>query len=275
MAPHDARARIAGLGRVVMVIPTYNEALNLVMIVQRVRAAQPAVDVLVVDDSSPDGTGAIAEEIAAVDPQVSVLHRSRKEGLGAAYLHGFRVALEAGYDVIGEMDADGSHQPEQLGLLLDALHDADLVIGSRWVPGGSIVNWPVHRELLSRGGNFYTRTLLGINVRDATAGYRLFRRTTLERVRLDEIVSLGYVFQAELAYRAVREGLRVVEVPIQFVERVQGDSKMSRHVATESLKRITRWAISERHRRISAALRRSRCGRGRRNGGPVPDVDET
>ena len=256
--------------RVVMVIPTYNEAMNLRDVVDRLRVAQPDVDILVVDDSSPDGTGALADELAAADPQVSVLHRPRKEGLGAAYLHGFRVAMDRGYDVIGEMDADGSHQPEQLHRLLEALPDADLVIGSRWVPGGSIQNWPRSRELLSRGGNLYTRMLLGISVRDATAGYRLFRRTTLERIHLEEIVSLGYVFQAELAYRTLGEGLRVVEVPIDFVERVQGDSKMSRRVATESLKRITRWGIGERSHRVRKALHR-----GPRNGRPLPDVDET
>ena len=265
----------ADLGRVVMVVPTYNEAENLAWIVGRLRGAQPTVDVLVVDDGSPDGTGALADELAAADPQVSVLHRQSKEGLGAAYLHGFRVALEAGYDVVGEMDADGSHQPEQLHRLLEALAGADLVIGSRWVPGGSIVNWPRSRELLSRGGNFYTRTLLGITVRDATAGYRLFRRTTLEAIHLEAIESLGYVFQAELAYRTVREGLRVVEVPIEFVERVRGDSKMSRHVATESLKRITTWGIGERTRRIRAALRRPRTPDTSRNGVTLPDVDES
>ena len=255
-------------GRVVMVIPTYDEALNIRPIIERVRAAQPDVDILVVDDGSPDGTGAIAEEIASSDEQVSVLHRPHKEGLGVAYLHGFRVALERGYDVIGEMDADGSHQPEQLHRLLEALPDADLVIGSRWIRGGRVVNWPVHRELLSRGGNFYTRALLGLGVRDATAGYRLFRRTTLERIRLEETVSLGYVFQAELAYRTVQEGMRVVEVPIEFVERVRGDSKMSRYVAIESLKWITRWGISERGRRIRTVLRRDR--RGPRNEPPRP-----
>ncbi|MCW2850333.1 MAG: polyprenol monophosphomannose synthase [Marmoricola sp.] len=264
MAPHGVPD---GLGRVLMVIPTYNEALNLALVVERLRTSLPQVDVLVVDDSSPDGTGSLADEIADADPQVSVLHRSSKQGLGAAYLHGFREALERGYDVIGEMDADGSHQPEQLHLLLDALVEADLVIGSRWVRGGSIVNWPLRRQLLSRGGNFYTRTLLGISVRDATAGYRVFRRTTLERIRLDEVVALGYVFQAELAYRTVREGLRVVEVPIEFVERERGDSKMSTEVATESLKRITRWGLSERRRRVLAALRR--------NGRRVPDVHES
>ena len=179
MSPH----LVPGLGRVVMVVPTYDEALNLPLLVERVRAAQPDVDLLVVDDNSPDGTGAIADTIAAADPQVSVLHRTSKEGLGAAYLHGFRVALDRGYDVIGEMDADGSHQPEELHRLLAALREADLVIGSRWVPGGSIVNWPLHRQLLSRGGNAYIRTLLGIGVRDATAGFRLFRRTTLSSSR--------------------------------------------------------------------------------------------
>jgi len=154
------------------------------------------------------------------------------------------------------MDADGSHQPEQLESLLDALREADLVIGSRWVPGGSIVNWPARRELLSRGGNFYTRHLLGIDVRDATAGYRLFRRTTLERIGLEDVQSSGYVFQADLAFRTLRAGLRVKEVPIEFVERELGDSKMSRQVATESLKRITRWGLAERVRQLRALLGR-------------------
>jgi dolichol-phosphate mannosyltransferase len=247
------------LGRVVIVIPTYNEVLNLAVVAERLRVAAPDVDILVVDDGSPDGTGALADALAAADPHITVLHRARKAGLGAAYLHGFRVALGRGYDVIGEMDADGSHQPEELQRLLDALHGADLVIGSRWVPGGSIVNWPWHRELLSRGGNFYTRTLLGIRVHDATAGYRLFRRTTLERIDLEKVVSLGYVFQADLAFRTLQAGLRVVEVPIEFVERVRGDSKMSRGVATESLKWITRWGLRERRRRIRAALVRGWC----------------
>jgi dolichol-phosphate mannosyltransferase len=249
---------VPGLGRVVMVVPTYDEALNLPLLVERLRAEQPDVDLLIVDDSSPDGTGAIADEIAAGDPQVSVLHRSTKEGLGAAYLHGFRVALDRGYDVVGEMDADGSHQPEELHRLLAALREADLVIGSRWVAGGSIVNWPLHRQLLSRGGNFYTRTLLGIDVHDATAGFRLFRRTTLEAIPLDEIDSLGYVFQADLAFRAVRAGLRVVEVPIEFAERERGDSKMSGRIATESFRRITRWGLAERSRQIREALGRRR-----------------
>ena len=246
----------APLGRVVMVVPTYNEVDNLAPLLTRLHAVQPAVDVLVVDDASPDGTGRLADRLAAEDPRIQVLHRTRKEGLGAAYLHGFRVALAQDYGVIGEMDADGSHQPEQLGLLLAALADADLVIGSRWIDGGSIVNWSKGRELLSRGGNLYTRTLLGIHVRDATAGYRLFRRTTLEAVHLDEIESYGYVFQADLAFRTLQAGMRVVEVPIEFVERVRGESKMSRRVATESLQRITRWGLGQRRRQVRDVVRR-------------------
>ncbi len=263
-----ASTLVPGLGRVVMVVPTYNEVANLGPLVGRLREVQPAVDVLVVDDGSPDGTGELADQLAASDPQVRVLHRTSKEGLGAAYLHGFRVALDLGYDVIGEMDADGSHQPEQLGRLLDALRDSDLVIGSRWVSGGSIVNWPLHRELLSRGGNLYTRALLGIRVRDATAGYRLFRRTTLEQIRLEEISSYGYVFQADLAFRSLRAGLRVVEVPIEFVERERGESKMSREIATESLRLITRWGIQERARQARDLV-------GRRRGRHAPERPPT
>lgn len=248
------------LGRVVMVMPTYNEAENLEWIVGRLRAAEPEVDVLVVDDGSPDGTGGIAEALAAVDRGVQVLHRTEKAGLGAAYLHGFSVALDQGYDVIGEMDADGSHQPEQLGRLLGALEGprpADLVIGSRWVPGGTVVNWPWRRETLSRGGNLYVRMLLGISVRDSTAGYRLFRRSTLERIELASVRSSGYVFQTDLAYRVARAGLTIREVPIEFIERVRGDSKMSADVARESLKLITLWGLGERIRRVRRSLGRS------------------
>jgi dolichol-phosphate mannosyltransferase len=246
-----------------MVIPTYNEAENLAWILGRLRTAQPSVDILIVDDGSPDGTGALADELAVADPAIGVVHRTAKQGLGAAYLHGFGVALDAGYDVVGEMDADGSHQPEQLAGLLDALRGgddgpgADLVIGSRWVPGGSVVNWPLRRELLSRGGNLYVRMLLGIKVRDATAGFRLFRRTTLERIDLASVRSTGYVFQTDLVTRTLRAGLVVREVPIEFVERVRGDSKMSGSVATESLRRITAWGLRERAARV-----RRRLGRG-------------
>ncbi len=243
------------LGRVIVVIPTYNEAENLAWIVARVREAQPDIDVLVVDDESPDGTGRIADSLAEADPQVHVLHRAAKGGLGAAYLHGFGWALDEGYDVIGEMDADGSHQPEQLHRLLTALDHADLVIGSRWVPGGSVVNWPRRRELLSRGGNLYVRLLLGIAVRDATAGYRLFRRQTLEKIDLAKVRSTGYVFQTDLVARTLNAGLTVREVPIEFVERVRGDSKMSGSVATESLKRITAWGLRERREQLRRAWR--------------------
>jgi len=239
-----------------MVVPTYDEADNLAWLVGRILASVPHADVLVVDDSSPDGTGAIADRMAADEPRIQVLHRPTKEGLGKAYLAGFRWALARDYDVIGEIDADGSHQPEQLPSLLAALEDADLVIGSRWVAGGSVTNWAFTRELLSRGGNLYTRLLLGIHVRDATAGYRLFRRTTLEKIDLDDVSSYGYVFQADLAFRTLRAGLRVVEVPIEFVERVRGDSKMTRDVATESLRRITRWGLSERRRQLRERLSR-------------------
>ena len=237
-------------GRTVMVIPTYNEADNLAWVVERLRRAVPEVDVLVVDDGSPDGTGAIADALAAEDGQVSVVHRTEKAGLGAAYLHGFAVALERGYDVVGEMDADGSHEPEQLPALLAALAHADLVIGSRWVAGGAVVNWPLSRKALSVGGNLYARTLLGIPVRDVTAGFRVFRRATLEVIDLDSVESTGYCFQADLAWRTVQAGLRVDEVPIRFVERVRGESKMNRAVATESLRRITAWGLRERMRQL-------------------------
>ncbi len=257
MSTHHA----GDVGRVLMVVPTYNERDNVEWIVGRLRAANPAVDVLVVDDGSPDGTGELADALAACDPQVTVLHRTEKAGLGAAYLHGFRVALERGYDVVGEMDADGSHQPEQLPALLAALRDADLVIGSRWVAGGSVVNWPLSRKVLSVGGNIYARVLLGIPLRDVTAGYRLFRRTTLESIDLGSVESAGYIFQTDLAYRAVRSGLRVVEVPIEFIERVRGESKMSPDVATESLRLITAWGLRERARQVRDVFSRSRRGR--------------
>jgi dolichol-phosphate mannosyltransferase len=246
----------SALGRVVMVIPTYNEADNLDWVVGRLRVAEPSVDLLVVDDNSPDGTGALADELAAADPAVHVLHRPAKAGLGAAYLAGFAWALDAGYDVVGEMDADGSHQPEQLHRLLEALLDADLVIGSRWIPGGSVVNWPLRREALSRGGNLYVRMLLGISIKDATAGFRVFRRSALEKIDLASVESTGYVFQTDLVTRCLRAGLAVREVPIEFVERVRGDSKMSGAVAIESLRRITRWGLRERRDQVRRALRR-------------------
>lgn len=238
------------LGTVCMVIPTYDEVDNIERVVGELRAAQPDVHVLVIDDGSPDGTGEVADKLAAADEHVRVVHRREKAGLGAAYLHGFQVALDAGFDVIGEMDADGSHRPDQLGRLLTALRDADVVIGARYVRGGEVVNWPLSRQALSRGGNLYVRLLLGLRLKDATAGFRVYRRSALETIDLSSIRSTGYVFQTELAHRAVQAGLRVVEVPISFVEREYGESKMSRAVAVESLKRITAWGLAERRRQV-------------------------
>ncbi|MER6445290.1 dolichol-phosphate mannosyltransferase [Streptomyces venezuelae] len=231
------------LGTALVIIPTYNEAENIGLIVGRVRAAVPEAHILVADDNSPDGTGKLADELAAGDDHVHVLHRKGKEGLGAAYLAGFVWALEQGYGVIVEMDADGSHQPEELPRLLTALAGADLVLGSRWVPGGRVVNWPKSREFISRGGSTYSRLMLNLPMRDVTGGYRAFRRETLEGLGLDEVASAGYCFQVDLARRAVQKGFRVVEVPITFVEREFGDSKMSKDILVEALWRVTQWGI--------------------------------
>ena len=242
-----------------VVVPTYDERLNIEPVVRRVRAAVPSADVLVVDDASPDGTGEIADRLAAEDGQVHVLHRVGKQGLGSAYLAGFGWGLQRGYDVLVEMDADGSHQPEQLPDLLAALGEADLVLGSRWVPGGSVVNWPRSRELLSRGGNTYVRVALGLRLRDATGGFRAFRRETLDKLDLDAVASQGYCFQVDLARRAVSQGLRVVEVPIEFVEREHGVSKMSGAIVREALWRVTLWGLVR-------PLRGHRAARLRRGG---------
>jgi dolichol-phosphate mannosyltransferase len=228
------------------VVPTYQERLNIEDVVTRLRGAAPLAHVLVVDDDSPDGTGALAEDLAAADPQVHVLHRAVKDGLGPAYLAGFGWGLDREYDVLVEMDADGSHQPEQLPALLAALPGADLVLGSRWVPGGSVVNWPLRRRLLSQGGNRYVRRALQIDLRDATGGFRAFRRTTLEKLDLEGVASHGYCFQVDLAWRTVRAGFRVVEVPIEFVERVRGESKMSGAIVREALWRVTVWGAQQR-----------------------------
>lgn len=246
----------AGRGAVV-IIPTYNERDNLESIVGRVRASVPDADVLVADDNSPDGTGEIADVLADGDDHVHVLHRAGKEGLGAAYIAGFRWALEKGYAAVVEMDADGSHQPEQLPSLLRALdgegpRHADLVLGSRWVPGGQVRNWPLKRELLSRNANVYVRIMLGIPVRDATGGFRVFRAETLRRIGLDGIRSQGYCFQVDLAMRTIDGGMRVREVPITFVERVHGASKMSKDVFREALLRVTLWGLARRARQVRA-----------------------
>ncbi|MGH1563143.1 polyprenol monophosphomannose synthase [Mumia sp. DW29H23] len=235
--------------KALVVIPTYNEADNIESIVGRVRAAQPDVDVLVVDDGSPDGTGALADSMAASDPAVHVLHRTAKNGLGAAYLAGFAWGLERGYDVLVEMDADGSHRPEELRRLLEAVDaGADLVLGSRWVDGGSVVNWPLRREVLSRGGNLYVRMALGLSLRDATGGYRAFRSEVLKDLLGEDVASQGYCFQVDLARRAVRAGYDVREVPITFVERVAGESKMDGAIVREALWRVTGWGLHDRTR---------------------------
>ncbi|OON71407.1 polyprenol monophosphomannose synthase [Streptomyces tsukubensis] len=234
------------LGTVLVIIPTYNEAENIKRIVARVRAAVPEAHVLVADDNSPDGTGKTADALAAADEQVHVLHRRGKEGLGAAYLAGFRWGIEHGYGVLVEMDADGSHQPEELPRLLTALSQADLVLGSRWIAGGRVVNWPKSRELLSRGGSTYSRLLLDVPIRDVTGGFRAFRKETLEGLGLGEVSSQGYCFQVDLARRAIGAGYRVVEVPITFVERELGDSKMNRDIVVEALWRVTSWGVRDR-----------------------------
>ena len=250
------------LGRILVVIPTYNEVENLPRIVARVRKSVPEAYILVADDNSPDGTAKVADELAAADDHVHVLHRLGKEGLGAAYLAGFSWALEQDFDVVVEMDADGSHQPEQLPLLLDALRDADLVLGSRWVDGGSVVNWPRSREILSRGGNWYTRRALRLPLMDATGGYRAFRASTLRALDLDGVGSAGYIFQVDLAYRTLDRGLRVREVPIEFVEREIGDSKMNRKIVSEALWRVTVWGARERVTQVKAAVSRRRSSQG-------------
>jgi dolichol-phosphate mannosyltransferase len=246
--------QFADLGRIVVVIPTYNEKENLELIVARTRAALPEVHVLVADDNSPDGTGDIADALAAADDHIQVMHRAGKQGLGAAYLAGFEWALENGFDVVVEMDADGSHQPEQLHRLLDKLRTADLVLGSRYVTGGSVVNWPKSREVLSRGGNVYTRIMLGVPLKDATGGYRAFRASTLRTLDLEGVESKGYCFQVDLARRAVRAGLRVAEVPIEFVERELGDSKMDQRIVTEALWRVTVWGAQDKAQKARRLL---------------------
>jgi dolichol-phosphate mannosyltransferase len=248
--------RSPGEQRILVIIPTYNESENIERIVARTRAAVPEAHVLIADDNSPDGTGKLADALAEADDHVHVMHRIGKEGLGAAYLAGFEWGLGHGYEILVEMDADGSHQPEQLPRLLDALTDADLVLGSRWVRGGSVVNWPKSREILSKGGNLWTRIALGIPLKDATGGYRAFRRSTLLGLGLDNVASAGYCFQVDLAWRALKAGFRVVEVPITFVEREHGDSKMSQRIVIEALLRTTAWGIAHRANQLRSLGRK-------------------
>lgn len=231
-----------------VVVPTYNEAASIRTIVGRVRDAVPEADVLVVDDASPDGTGAIADELAATDRRIAVLHRPSKNGLGSAYLAGFARARAAGYRYVVEIDADGSHDPLELPAML-ALAEAeqlDLVIGSRWVPGGAVVNWPWVRRFISRSGNRYARAMLASRIRDITAGFRVYRLAALTGLDRAVVSSQGYCFQVELAWRVERAGGRVREVPIQFVERVSGRSKMGPGIVAEALWRVTIWGVATR-----------------------------
>jgi dolichol-phosphate mannosyltransferase len=230
------------MNQALVIVPTYNERDNLEPIVTAILAADARLDVLVVDDNSPDGTGKLADELAAREPRVKVLHRARKEGLGKAYIAGFRRALQEPYQFIFEMDADFSHKPTDLPRFLEALEQtgADLCLGSRRVTGGGTVNWGVGRQIISAGGSFYARTILGIPVRDVTGGFKCFRRKVLETLPLDDIRSSGYGFQIELTYRAILKGFKVIEIPIIFEDRRVGTSKMSRAVFFEALGMVVR-----------------------------------
>ncbi|MEW1980057.1 polyprenol monophosphomannose synthase [Citricoccus sp. NPDC079358] len=232
--------------RLLTIIPTYNEIESLPRTLDRLRVAVPESDVLVVDDASPDGTGDWADRAAVADPQIHVLHRTRKNGLGGAYIAGFHWGLDQGYDVLVEMDADGSHQPEQLPRLIEAIDRADLVIGSRRVPGGKMVNWPAHRKLISICGSLYPRIMLGLNLTDVTAGYRAYRADTLRSIDLDEVQSKGYGFQVDMTFRTALLGKKIVEVPITFVEREYGESKMSGNIITEAVTSVTQWGLAAR-----------------------------
>lgn len=245
--------------RVLVVIPTYDEALTIGATLDLLAEHVPEADVLVVDDASPDGTADLVERTAAEDStgrQVAVLRRTGKQGLGTAYLAGFEWALGRGYDTVVEMDADGSHRAQDLPSLLAV--DADLVIGSRWVPGGRVVNWPEHREVLSRGANLYTRVLLGLGVKDATAGFRAYAADLLRRLPLTEVASQGYGFQVDMTWRARQAGARIVEVPIVFVERTAGSSKMNREIIVEAMVSIARWGAVHRARQLAGLFRRDR-----------------
>jgi len=235
--------------KTLVIIPTYNESETLSEQVAGVRRYAPQVDILIADDNSPDGTGELADRLAAADPQIHVLHRAGKEGLGQAYVAGFKWGLARGYELLCEMDADGSHRAVDFPRLLRRAQRPDrpsLVIGSRWVPGGSVVNWPFHRKLLSRGGNDYVALMLGIKVKDATAGFRVYRAETLEAIHLDEVESHGYCFQVDMTWRTLQAGGTIVEVPIKFVERTHGKSKMSQAIVNEALLKTTLWGMQRR-----------------------------
>jgi len=225
-------------------MPTYNEVLNLQHSVWALLEQNRQVDLLIVDDSSPDGTGDLADDLAQTSPRINVLHRKGKNGLGKAYLAGFDWAFTKDYDLIVEMDADGSHRAEDLPTLLAAASTSDLVIGSRWIKGGKLLNWPFSRILISRIGNFYTRFMLGLGVKDVTAGFRVYRKTFLEQLPLNQVASSGYSFQVEMTLLTKRAGGRITEVPITFIERELGASKMSREIVLEAMSRVTKWGFA-------------------------------
>lgn len=234
-----------------VLVPTYDERDSLPTTLRRLLASAPDVHVLVIDDGSPDGTGALAEDMATRDARIAVLHRTEKRGLGAAYVAGFREGLARGYDVLVEMDADGSHPPERLPAMLAAVESgADLAIGSRWIPDGSVIDWPLHRQLLSRGANAYARLLLGIDVHDMTAGFRAYRAGLLRDIDLDAIDSRGYAFQIEMTIASADADSSIVEVPIAFAERAAGVSKMSIGIVVEALVKVTGWGLGRRVRRV-------------------------
>ena len=229
------------MARALIVVPTYNELDNVRGVAERFLAAIPGVELLFVDDNSPDGTGALLDELALAEPRIHVMHRAGKLGLGTAYVEGFGWGLARGYDYLWEMDADGSHDPKYLPQMLALAEDgADVVVGSRYVPGGGTENWGLGRKVISRGGGIYARTILGIDVQDVTAGFVCWRRTALEAIDLSTIHSNGYSFQIEMKYRAIQRGLRVVETPILFVDRRVGQSKMSRKIFAEALLQVWR-----------------------------------
>ena len=236
--------------RTLVILPTYNEKDSLAQTVTHLLEAQPEVSVLIVDDASPDGTGALANLLSEGDNRISVLHRSQKAGLGPAYLAGFEFGLGEGYELLVEMDADGSHRAEDLGALLSAAAHTDLVIGSRWVQGGSVQNWPWHRQFISRIGNTYARVLLGSKIKDMTAGFRVYKAGLLEKLIHHDLAAHGYAFQVELAWRSERSGASVLEVPITFIEREHGTSKMSSAIVREALWLITTWGFRRLFTRV-------------------------
>ncbi len=236
--------------KTLIIIPTYNEIDNLRPLVEEIFSYAPETDMLIVDDNSPDGTGKLADEIHLENPRVNILHRPGKQGLGTAYIAGFKYAIEHGYDAAFEMDADFSHDPRYLPDFLKAIENADLVIGSRYISGGDTPNWSFLRRLISGGGNIFARFMLGIPVHDCTAGYRCYRREVLESIDLDTIQSQGYAFQVELAYRVMKQGFKIVETPIVFMDRRVGKSKMSRKIVIEGFTYVLEARFSKQPGRL-------------------------